>query len=289
MNDEPVISMEIFKSVTDLRTYLSPSWEQGRSIGFVPTMGALHKGHLSLIEEAKKENEQVICSIFVNPIQFNNPDDLKNYPRMLEQDIQKLTSAGCNVLFAPPEQEVFPEPVTETFDFGDLDKVMEGKFRPGHFHGVAAVVKRLFEIVKPTRAYFGLKDYQQLLLIHKMTKEHKLPVEIVPCPIIREDNGLAMSSRNERLSHAQRKQAGILYEILKMVRIRSGYSTIKEIRYYVEQQFKRNKHVRLEYFEIVDMYSLKPLQTWTESNTSIACIAAWVGEIRLIDNMILFS
>jgi len=281
--------MEIFHSVSDLRKYLAHSWENGQSIGFVPTMGALHQGHLSLIAEAKKENDLVICSIFVNPIQFNNPVDLKNYPRMLEQDIQKLAVAGCNILFAPPEQEVFPEPVVETFDFGDLDKVMEGKFRPGHFHGVAVVVKRLFEIVKPTRAYFGLKDYQQLLIIHKMTKEQNLPVEIIPCPIIREESGLAMSSRNERLSPGERKQAAILYEVLKMVRIRSGYSTIRETHYYVEQQFKKNKHMRLEYFEIVDMYSLKPLQTWTESNTSIACIAAWVGEVRLIDNMILFS
>ncbi|MFU8843820.1 MAG: pantoate--beta-alanine ligase [Bacteroidales bacterium] len=281
--------MEIFQSVSDLRKYLAHSWENGQSIGFVPTMGALHLGHLSLIAEAKKENDLVVCSIFVNPIQFNNPVDLKNYPRMLEQDIQKLTVAECNILFAPPEQEVFPEPVVETFDFGDLDKVMEGKFRPGHFHGVAVVVKRLFEIVKPTRAYFGLKDYQQLLIIHKMTKEQNLPVEIIPCHIIREESGLAMSSRNERLSPGERKQAAILYEVLKMVRIRSGYSTIKETHYYVEQQFKKNKHVRLEYFEIVDMYSLKPLQTWTESNTSIACIAAWVGEVRLIDNMILFS
>jgi pantoate--beta-alanine ligase len=252
-------------------------------------MGALHNGHLSLIREAKNENGLVVCSIFVNPIQFNNPDDLRNYPRVLDKDIQKLKDVDCDVLFAPSEQEVFPEPVKETFDFGDLDKVMEGKFRPGHFNGVAVVVKRLFEIIKPTRAYFGLKDYQQLLIIHRMTKEINLPVEIVPCPIIREENGLAMSSRNERLSQSERKQASIIYETLKMVKIRSGFSTIKETHNYVDQQFKKNKNLRLEYFEIVDMYTLKPLQTWTESNTSIACIAVWIGQVRLIDNMILFS
>lgn len=281
--------MEIFLTVSDLTKYLTHYRDREQSIGFVPTMGALHNGHLSLIREAKNENGLVVCSIFVNPIQFNNPDDLRNYPRVLDKDIQKLKDVDCDVLFAPSEQEVFPEPVKETFDFGDLDKVMEGKFRPGHFNGVAVVVKRLFEIIKPTRAYFGLKDYQQLLIIHRMTKEINLPVEIVPCPIIREENGLAMSSRNERLSQSERKQAAIIYETLKMVKIRSGFSTIKETLNYVDQQFKKNKNFRLEYFEIVDMYTLKPLQTWTESNTSIACIALWLGQVRLIDNMILFS
>lgn len=281
--------MEIFQTVSDLKKYLTQYWDSGQSIGFVPTMGALHNGHLSLIREAQSENNLVVCSIFVNPIQFNNPDDLKNYPRVLEQDTQKLNDVACNVLFAPSEQEVFPDPVKETFDFGNLDKVMEGKFRPGHFNGVAVVVKRLFEIIKPTKAYFGLKDYQQLVIIHRMTKDFKLPVEIVPCPTLREENGLAMSSRNERLSHSERKQASIIYETLKMVKIRSGFSTIRETHSYVEQQFKKNKNIRLEYFEIVDMYTLKPLQTWTGSNTSIACIAVWLGQVRLIDNMILFS
>jgi pantoate--beta-alanine ligase len=281
--------MEIFQTLSDLTKYLTPYWEGGKSIGFVPTMGALHNGHLSLIREAKKENDLVVCSIFVNPIQFNNPEDLKHYPRVLDLDTQKLKDIECNVLFAPSELEVFPEQVKETFDFGDLEIVMEGKFRPGHFNGVAIVVKRFFEMIKPTRAYFGLKDYQQLLIIHRMTKEHNLPIEIVPCPIIREVNGLAMSSRNERLSQSERKHAAIIYETLKMVKLRSGFSTIKETYNYVEQQFKKNKNFRLEYFEIVDMYSLKPLQTWTESNTSIACIAVWVGQVRLIDNIILFS
>lgn len=281
--------MEIFHTVSDLKKYLTHYWDSGQSIGFVPTMGALHNGHLSLIREAQSENDLVVCSIFVNPIQFNNPDDLKNYPRVLDQDTQKLNDVACNVLFAPSEQEVFPEPVKETFDFGDLDKVMEGKFRPGHFNGVAVVVKRLFEIIKPTKAYFGLKDYQQLVIIHRMTKDFNLPIEIVPCPTLREENGLAMSSRNERLSHSERKQASIIYETLKMVKIRSGFSTIRETHHYVEQQFKKNKNIRLEYFEIVDMYTLKPLQTWTESNTSIACIAVLLGQVRLIDNMILFS
>jgi pantoate--beta-alanine ligase len=281
--------MESFSTVSGLQKNLNHIWSTGKSIGFVPTMGALHQGHLSLIEEAVKENDLTVCSIYVNPVQFNNQDDLKNYPREIESDIAKLQSAGCDLLFNPTDQEVFPEPVSETFDFGNLDKVMEGKFRPGHFNGVAIVVRRLFEIVKPTRAYFGLKDYQQLLIIHKMTRDAGLPVEIVPCPIIREENGLAMSSRNQRLSHSERKQAGLIYDTLQMVKIRSGFSTIRETIFYVEQQFKRKRNLKLEYFEIVDMYTLKPLQTWSESNTVIACIAVWVGKVRLIDNMILFS
>ncbi|MCF8368199.1 MAG: pantoate--beta-alanine ligase [Bacteroidales bacterium] len=281
--------MKIFQASNEIKDYLFPILKDGKSIGFVPTMGALHEGHLSLITEAKEENNLVVCSIFVNPIQFNNKEDLKKYPRTHETDIQKLKSINCDVLFMPSEEEMYPEAPTETFDFEGLNKVLEGKFRPGHFEGVTIVVKRLFEIVNPTKAYFGIKDYQQMLIIHNQVKKLGLGVEIVPCSIIREENGLAMSSRNELLSPVERKQASILYETLKWVKIRSGFATIEEIKQQIRLQFKKNKFVELEYFEIVDMYTLKSLNRWAESNNIIACIAANVGNVRLIDNIILFS
>jgi pantoate--beta-alanine ligase len=281
--------MEIFETKKELRQHLASSRNEGKSIGFVPTMGALHEGHLSLLEEAKNDCDIVVCSIFVNPVQFNNPTDLQHYPRNLKADIEKLNRVNCDVLFNPSEKEMYPEPATEQFDFGDLDKVMEGQHRPGHFNGVAIVVRRLFEIVGPERAYFGLKDYQQLVIIHKMTKDYNIPVEIVPCPIIREENGLAMSSRNERLTPAERLEAALIYQTLKMVKIKSGFDTVKEVKEYVARQFRKHKHIKLEYFEIVDMYTLQPIKTWAQSNTVIACIAAWVGNVRLIDNIILFS
>ncbi len=281
--------MKTFETISELRQHLSKFRKESKSIGFVPTMGALHEGHLSLLREAREENDIVVCSIFVNPVQFNNPSDLEHYPRTLASDKEKLEEAQCDVLFNPTEKEMYPEPVKETFDFGDLDKVMEGVHRPGHFNGVAIVVKRLFEIVEPTRAYFGLKDYQQLLIVHRLTKDYNIPVEIVPCPIVREENGLAMSSRNDRLTNAERKQAALIHQTLKMVKIKSGFATIKEVKEYVDQQFRKPNNMKLEYFEIVDMYTLQPLQTWAQSNTVIACIAMWIGNVRLIDNIILFS
>jgi len=263
--------------------------KKGKSVGFVPTMGALHEGHLSLVREAKNENDFVVSSIFINPIQFNNKNDLANYPKDLNRDIDLLLSADTDFLFLPTEEEMYPEPVKDVFDFGGLDEVLEGKFRPGHFNGVAIVVKKLFEIIKPDKAYFGLKDYQQLLIIHKITKDHHLHVEIIPCPTIREEDGLAMSSRNQLLSKQERKQAVLLYEVLKMVKIQSGFSTINEIKTHVDRLFLKTKDVKLEYFEIVDMYTLEPLKAWAQSKNVIACIAAWVGNVRLIDNIILFS
>ncbi|HPE55194.1 MAG TPA: pantoate--beta-alanine ligase [Bacteroidales bacterium] len=281
--------MQTFKTIHDLRNYLDDLRANGKSIGFVPTMGALHEGHLSLIREAKEENDVVVCSIFVNPIQFNNSSDLEKYPRTIETDMQLLIQEDCDVLFFPDEKEMYPVPSTEQYDFGDLDKVMEGEHRPGHFNGVAVVVKKLFEIVEPQRAYFGLKDYQQMVIVHKLTKDYNMPVEIVPCSIVREENGLAMSSRNERLSVTERTQAALIYQTLKMVKIKSGFATITEVKEFVEKQFRKQKNMKLEYFEIVDMYSLQPLRTWAQSTTVIACIAVWVGNVRLIDNIILFS
>jgi len=281
--------MQIINNIVEVKDHLSAVQEKGLSIGFVPTMGALHEGHLALIREARKENDFVVCSIFVNPIQFNSKSDLENYPRNIETDVDMLNDAKCDVLFFPPEHEILPKTKNESFDFGGLDNVMEGKFRPGHFNGVATIVKILFEIIGPQRAYFGMKDYQQVVIIHKMTKDSNLPVEIIPCPTVREEDGLAMSSRNQRLSKSDRKQAATIFKVLKMIKIHSGFSTINEIKEYVESQFRKSKNTKLEYFEIVDMYSLKPLKAWTESNNVIACTAVYIGDVRLIDNIILFS
>ncbi len=281
--------MEVFNSIDSLQSYISSLKEEEKNIGFVPTMGALHEGHLSLIRDSKEENDITVCSIFVNPIQFNNPDDLKNYPRDFDKDAELLRNEECDIIFNPSVEEMYPEPSDESFDFGNLEKVMEGEFRPGHFKGVATVVKRLFEIVKPDRAYFGMKDYQQLVIIHQMTKDYNIPVEIVPCSIVRENNSLAMSSRNQLLSEDERKQAEILYKTLKFVKIRSGFAPVNDIRRHVDKQFRKTKNMKLEYFDIVDMYTLKSLNSWAESNTVIACIAVWVGKVRLIDNIILFS
>ena len=283
--------MQVIDTNIKLHEYLSDREQAGKSIGFVPTMGALHKGHLELISEASDENDRVVCSIFVNPTQFNKPDDLNSYPRVIEKDIELLRAEKCDVVFIPSVEEIYPgnNPVSETFDFEGLDETMEGKFRPGHFQGVATVVKRLFELVNPTRAYFGMKDYQQLVIIHHMTQKLNLPIEIIPCPIVREESGLAMSSRNELLSDVERKQAALLNSILKTVKIRSGFATISEIRKFVNKQFAKNKYIELEYFDIVDMYSLKSLATWAQSNNVIACLAVWIGKVRLIDNIILFS
>jgi len=281
--------MVTFQTVASVREHLAALRTRDLSIGLVPTMGALHEGHLSLIREAKNDNDLVVCSIFVNPKQFNNAEDLKNYPREISDDLQKLESENCDIVFNPSESEIYPEEKIETFDFGDLDKVMEGAFRPGHFNGMATVVKRLFEIIEPKSAYFGMKDYQQLLIVHKMTKMLDIPVEIVPCPIVRESSGLAMSSRNALLTETERKHATLLHETLKMVKIRSGFDTIAETKEFVKQQFQKSRYVKLEYFDIVDMYTLRSLRAWAGSNNVIACIAAWVGNVRLIDNMIIFS
>lgn len=281
--------MHISKKISETKAFLKSIRDQNASIGFVPTMGALHNGHLSLLEEAKKNNDFVACSIFVNPIQFNNKSDLENYPRDIQRDIQLLESAGCDFLFLPDELEMYPETITETYSFGNLDKVMEGKFRPGHFQGVAVVVNRLFKIIEPNRAYFGLKDFQQVAIIRKMVKDHHIPVEIIPCPTVREADGLAMSSRNQLLTAEDRKQAAIINEALTEVKMQLFSLTIKEIKDQISQLFSLTPNAKLEYFEIVDMDSLEPISSWTDSKHVVACIAVYFGKVRLIDNIILFS
>lgn len=281
--------MKQFETQKALQNYLESFRNQGMKIGFIPTMGALHDGHLSLLQQAKNENDIAICSIFINPEQFNNPDDLKNYPRQLDSDIAKLESVDCDILFAPSVEEMYPEPPVEKYDFGQLETVMEGKHRPGHFNGVGIVVKRLFDKVLPHKAYFGLKDFQQLAIIKKLTEDHNLPIEIVPCEIIREADGLAMSSRNQLLSNDGKNHALILHKTLKHVKDRSGKVEVSRLISEIKDQFAFNKNARLEYFEIVDMETLQGVKDWTDSKQIIGCIAAYVENVRLIDNIILFS
>lgn len=277
--------MHVFSLIKDLRSFLDAQKTGGKQIGFVPTMGALHKGHLSLMQKAKTENDLLVVSIFVNPIQFNNPNDLKKYPRDVEADKKLLEGVGCDVLFLPSEEEMYPEPVNKVYDFGELATVMEGVFRPGHFNGVAVVVHKLFDIAQPDKAYFGEKDFQQLAIIKKLVEMEHIPVEIVPCPIVREEDGLAMSSRNALLTPQQRKNAPFIYQKLLEAKSRKEILCVNHLRQMIVNLFDANENFRLEYFEIVDDRNLQPVDDWNDSVGTVACIAAWMGEVRLIDNI----
>ena len=279
--------MKIFNKIEDCTAYLQSAKDNGNKLGFVPTMGALHEGHLELILQSKEENDITICSIFVNPIQFNNPEDLKKYPRTMDTDIEKLESIQCDVLFAPEVGEMYPDKVTKNYDFGQLDKVMEGEFRPGHFNGVAVVVKLLFDIVIPHKAYFGLKDYQQLAIVRKMVEIEELGVEIVPCPIVREDDGLAMSSRNRRLTLSEREVASAIYQNLKMLRSDIGQLKIDDLKTRAIDNINMIEGFEVEYLEVVDAYTLMPVKEAKEDQKLVASVAAFLGNVRLIDNMAL--
>lgn len=277
--------MKIFLKKSSLETEIHKIRESGKKIGFVPTMGALHEGHLSLVRISREQNDMTIVSIFVNPTQFNDKSDLNRYPRMPEKDEAMLRSAGCDIIFMPDENEVYPEPDTRVFNLGDLDKIMEGEHRPGHFNGVAQVVTRLFDMVKPHRAYFGLKDFQQLAIIRKIVKDLKYPVEIISCPIVRECDGLAMSSRNMLLSAGQRKQALVLSQLLFLAREMKAKYSPDEVIDFVTDKINSSPGVKLEYFEIIDGSTLLPARKWDNKHDVIGCIAARVGEVRLIDNI----
>lgn len=279
--------MKVFRTKSETTQFVKHCKSSGKTVGFVPTMGALHQGHVSLIERSKAENGTTGCSIFVNPIQFNNPEDLKKYPRTIETDIQKLEDAGCDFLFYPEVSEMYPEPVEEKYDFGHLDKVLEGKFRPGHFNGVAIVVRKLFEIFLPDKAYFGLKDFQQLRIIQSMTKQLALPVEIVPCATYRESDGLAMSSRNVRLSPDERKLSPVIYQTLLEVKQMAGKIPITEVEDWATQKLNKLDGFNTEYFSIVDAETLLPVVNWSGAKRLVACTAVFVGNVRLIDNLIL--
>lgn len=275
----------VVDTVSELKSMLQSFREEGKSIGFVPTMGALHKGHVSLVERSVAENDITVVSIFVNPTQFNDKNDLKNYPRMPEKDIAMLEVVGVNVVFLPAESEIYPEPDTRVFDFGMLDKVMEGKFRPGHFNGVAQVVSKLFDIVEPHRAYFGQKDYQQLAIVRAMVRMLGYKIEIIGCPIVREPDGLAMSSRNLLLTAEHRKSAPLIYKTLVQARNKIHDLSVQEVIEWVINQINSDPNLRVEYFELTDADSLLPVQSWDHPKGIVGCIAVWAGSIRLIDNM----
>lgn len=278
--------MQIFREIHPLKAFLVEKRLSGRTIGFVPTMGALHEGHLSLIHSSRNENNITVCSIFVNPAQFNNPSDLQKYPRTLEKDIQLLESVGCDVLFCPEAGEMYASQHIVHFDFGELDKTMEGQFRPGHFSGVALVVSKLFHIIEPTVAYFGQKDWQQFAIIRQLVKDLSFNVILKSAPIIRESDGLAMSSRNTRLTNDQRKRAVVLFEVLNesidLLRKRNSISQVKD---FVKKRLEGSPDIKLEYFEVADSENLKLLNNVEESISPILCIAAFVGDVRLIDNL----
>ncbi|MDE5419255.1 pantoate--beta-alanine ligase [Labilibaculum sp. DW002] len=277
--------MEIVKLVAETKAKISKFKAEGKTIGFVPTMGALHQGHLSLTEASVKNNDITVVSIFVNPTQFNNPNDLKTYPRILDKDLEMLSEFEPDLIFIPEVEEVYPEPDTRIFDFGELEQVMEGKNRPGHFNGVAQVVSKLFSYINPDNAYFGQKDFQQVAVIKQMTKNLKLDINIVPCPIIREVDGLAMSSRNMLLSELERKNAGKISETLfKACNLVPDFG-VSQLKEWVVTEINNNAYLEVEYFEIVDDTSLKSIEKWEDSNNRIACITVQVGKVRLIDNI----
>lgn len=281
--------MQIFKEKAALERAVSEIEQAGKSIGFVPTMGALHQGHLSLVKQAAKVCEVVVVSIFINPTQFENPSDLQNYPRTLEADIMQLGELKLDlIIFVPNASELYGKKIeAERFFFDGLENQLEGKFRAGHFDGVGTVVKKLFEIVKPSKAFFGEKDYQQLQIVRKLTEKSKLPVEIIGCPIERETNGLARSSRNERLSLPQREKASFIYNILLEVKEKFGTERAKTIKEWVENEFQSQSLLKLEYFEIADGISLTAAEEISPGISYRAFIAAYAGEIRLIDNIAL--
>ena len=275
-----------FQQIDELKVALQVARKAHKTIGFVPTMGALHEGHLELIKKAISENDICVCSIFVNPIQFNNPSDLKKYPRDLEKDYKLLESVGCQMVFVPSSDEMYPEPDLTQFNFGHLDKVLEGKFRPGHFNGVAIVVKKLFQIVEPDRAYFGEKDFQQLAIINKLVEIENLGLKIIPCPIIREKDGLAMSSRNVRLTAEERLLAPRIYKSLLSIKqnFKSEHSAI-----IIKNSIKELNEIdgmKVEYLEIVNAKTLQPISKTEENKGGItALIATFLGKVRLIDNI----
>jgi pantoate--beta-alanine ligase len=278
--------MELFATRAEINKRTISSINKGITIGFVPTMGALHDGHLSLVKRAKSENKIVVASIFVNPTQFNNADDLKNYPRNLEADLEKLKSAGCDWVFAPSTQEMYPEKDERIFDFGQTDKVMEGKFRVGHFNGVAQVVSKLFETIPAHRAYFGMKDFQQVAVIKKLVAMLNIPIEIVPCDIIRETDGLAMSSRNLLLTAEHRNVAPLIAQTLNEAKCRKSTTNVRELENWVISTINAEPLLNVEYFDIVDDTNLQAINEWREGQTAVGCIAVFAGKIRLIDNIV---
>jgi pantoate--beta-alanine ligase len=288
--------MIVTKTIQATVDLLDLKRKEGKSIGLVPTMGALHQGHLTLIYRAKAENDFVVCSIFVNPFQFNNKEDLEKYPRTFDADFRLLESEGCDLIFAPEVNEMYPnnnEPLA-VYDLNGLDLPMEGEFRPGHFQGVCVIVNKLFNIINPNRAYFGEKDFQQLAIIRHMAKGQNPDVNIVGCSIVRDADGLAMSSRNMRLSASERQIAPMIYKTLQQAKFK--IEALKEIdlspnllKQWISDQISSYSPLRPEYVEVVDRYTLQPVNDWNGSKEVIVCVAVYDGSVRLIDNIVLFS
>ena len=277
--------MKIIRTISELQSELSQLKAEGKSIGFVPTMGALHQGHASLIRRAVAENGATVASVFVNPTQFNDKNDLKNYPRNLQADCELLESIGTDIVFAPEVEEMYPEPDTRTFSFSPLDTVMEGACRPGHFNGVAQIVSKLFYAVNPDKAYFGEKDFQQLAIIRQMVRDLDIKVEIIGCPIVRECDGLALSSRNMLLSDEERQRALTISQSLFASLKHAEENSLASTKAFVEEKINSTEGLQLEYFQIVDGNTLQELNEWEDSDYIVGCIALFCGKIRLIDNI----
>lgn len=277
--------MIIIRTVRELQEAVEMHRSQGHSIGLVPTMGALHQGHLSLMNRARQDNEIVVASVFVNPTQFNNPDDLRTYPRTEEADCQAMESVGVDYAFIPTVEEIYPEPDTRVFDLGPVAEVMEGAMRPGHFNGVAQIVSKLFAWTLPTRAYFGEKDYQQIAVIRKMAELEGFNFDIVACPILRHEDGLAMSSRNVRLTPEQRGIAPMIRKVLLESLELKDAKTVSEVKQFVKEKIDSVKGLTTEYYEIVDSKTMQPIAEWADAETAVGCVTVYCGEVRLIDNI----
>ena len=277
--------MIVVETIEMLRTFLSAARESGKSVGLVPTMGALHEGHASLVQRSVVENGVTVVSVFVNPTQFNDKGDLERYPRTLEADCRLLEALGADCVFAPSVEEVYPEPDTRVFDFTPLDKVMEGIYRPGHFNGVAQIVSKLFMFVEPDRAYFGEKDFQQLAIIREMVRQQDFKLEIVGCPIVREADGLAMSSRNTLLTAEQRATSLAISKSLFASQEYAKNHTLAETKQMVEDTIAATDGLELEYYEVVDGNTLQPVNAWADAEYIVGCITVYCGKVRLIDNI----
>lgn len=277
--------MRVVKTISELKSLISGYKQENKTVGLVPTMGALHAGHKSLVDRARKENDIVVVSVFVNPTQFNNKQDLVTYPRTEERDCALLEAAGCDVVFMPAVEEVYPEPDNRQFDLGAVAEVMEGAHRPGHFNGVAQIVSKLFSFVEPDRAYFGEKDFQQIAVIRKMAQLEGFKLQIVACPIKREDDGLALSSRNVRLTAEQRQLAPNIYRVLKESCNFAKSHTVAETEKFVVDSLNALPQMEVEYYSIVDALTMQPVSDWADADSITGCITVYCGEVRLIDNI----
>ncbi len=282
--------MKIIQTARQLDDFIMICRQSELKIGFVPTMGALHKGHITLVEQSIKENDITICSIFVNPTQFNDPEDFKKYPNTFEEDAKMLREINCSAIFFPAVKEMYPQKDERIFDFDGLDNTMEGKFRPGHFNGVAQIVSKLFEMVRPNNTYFGEKDFQQLAIVKKINEKYLslLNINVVACPTLRESNGLAISSRNKLLSDKSKDEAGIIYNCLNIAKYLYKYLTVNDLKKYIIDIISLNPNIKLEYFEIVDSNNLQIIENYQNIKNARACIALVIEKVRLIDNIEIF-